>query len=99
MSSYEVEALPSGRAVAFAAATGVKRVAVVLIDFEDSASTRPFTPEQVRGSVFTDPTSTNAFYQEQSSGQVSLEGSSARTVTCSGGIASRPMPSPPPPAT
>src|SRR5262249_12055045 len=74
VSGYEVAAVPSGRAVAFAAVTGVKRVAVVLIDFQDSPSTRPFTPEQARGSVFTDPTSTNAFYQEQSSGQVSLEG-------------------------
>src|SRR5689334_10373835 len=55
--------------------SGTKKVAVILFDFQDSAATRPFTPADVRGWVFTNVDSTRALYLEMSGGLVSLEGS------------------------
>jgi hypothetical protein len=51
---------------------GARKTAVILVKFDDAAP--PWTPDHVRQRIFTDPTSTNAFYQEDSYGDVSLVG-------------------------
>jgi chitodextrinase len=52
---------------------GPRRTAVVLINFADDLR-QPWSVDQVRQRVFTAPDSTNAFFQEESYGQVSLTG-------------------------
>jgi hypothetical protein len=51
---------------------GVRKTAVILVQF--SAGTQPLTPDAVRQRVFTDADSTNAYYREDSYGDVSLVG-------------------------
>jgi hypothetical protein len=51
---------------------GPRKTAVILVQF--SATPPPWTPAFVRQRVFTDPNSTNAYYQEDSYGDVSLVG-------------------------
>ena len=49
------------------------KVAVILINFRNQTS-QPFTAADARTTVFTGPTSVNAYYRENSSGQISLTG-------------------------
>lgn len=56
-----------------AAAAGSRKVAVILFNFQDSP-TQPWTEEQARGYVFTNSNSTNQYFQEESSGTISLAG-------------------------
>jgi hypothetical protein len=48
------------------------KTAVILVKFDSSSP--PWTPDYVRQRVFTDPDSTNAYYQEDSYGDISLVG-------------------------
>jgi hypothetical protein len=59
-------------AVPSAAAT-TQTLAVVLVNFTDDPRT-PFTTDQLRSQVFTDPHSVSAFFAEQSFGRVSFTG-------------------------
>ena len=52
---------------------GQRKTAVILVK-PDAASPEPWTTDYVRRRIFTDSTSTNAFYKEDSYGQVSLVG-------------------------
>jgi Gametolysin peptidase M11 len=54
-------------------APGERRTAVILVK-PDAGAPEPWTADYVRQRIFTDPDSTNAFYQEDSYGQVSLVG-------------------------
>ncbi len=69
-----IRRLPA-RATARMAATptGVKRTAVILLNFSDDRS-QPFTAEQVRAAMFTGARSVNAFYSAESHGRLSLTG-------------------------
>jgi hypothetical protein len=51
---------------------GPRKTAVILVQFD--SNTPPSTPDKVRQRVFTDADSTNAFYQQDSYGDVSLVG-------------------------
>jgi hypothetical protein len=51
---------------------GPRKTAVILVQFDSVAP--PWTPEKVRQRIFTDPTSSNAFYNENSYGDISLVG-------------------------
>jgi hypothetical protein len=51
---------------------GPHKTAVILVKF--SSADAPYTPEDVRARVFTDPDSTNAFYKDDSYGDISLVG-------------------------
>jgi hypothetical protein len=51
---------------------GPRKTAVILVKF--SSADAPDTPEEVRERVFTDPDSANAFYEEDSYGDISLVG-------------------------
>jgi hypothetical protein len=51
---------------------GPRKTAVILVDFP--GDTPPWTPDEVRQWVFTDADSANAFYKEDSYGDVSLVG-------------------------
>jgi hypothetical protein len=53
-------------------ATGPHKTAVILV--KPAGATAPWTPDYVRQRIFADPDSTNAFYQEDSYGRVSLAG-------------------------
>jgi hypothetical protein len=53
--------------------TGTWRVAVLLVNFSNNR-TQTWTPATVGQQLFTDPTSSNTFFQEQSWGQVNLAG-------------------------
>ncbi|MBX4197504.1 hypothetical protein KW801_03035 [Candidatus Saccharibacteria bacterium] len=59
--------------VAAAAVNGSLKVAVVLENYTTDTR-QPYTVDQARQMVFTDPNSTNAFIQENSFGKVSLTG-------------------------
>jgi len=56
-----------------AAATGTKKVAVLLFNFANDTS-QPWTPSFVRGVVFDNADSVNAYYQDASFGQLSMSG-------------------------
>jgi Gametolysin peptidase M11 len=56
-----------------AAATGSKRIAVLLVNFTNDAS-QPWTTSTVRGVVFDNTNSVAAYYQDASYGQLSLTG-------------------------
>src|SRR5436305_1303914 len=62
-----------GGARAATVTAGPRTTAVVLINFADDPR-QPWTVDQVRQRVFTAPDSTNAFFQDESYGQVSLIG-------------------------
>jgi M6 family metalloprotease-like protein len=53
-------------------AAGPRKTAVILVQFDATAP--PWTSDEVRQRVFTDADSTNAYYQEDSYGDVSLVG-------------------------
>ncbi len=55
------------------AAATTQTLAVVLVNFTDDTRT-PFTTDQMRSQVFTDPHSVSAFFAEQSFGRVSFTG-------------------------
>ncbi|MEX1997446.1 MAG: Ig-like domain-containing protein [Candidatus Andersenbacteria bacterium] len=52
----------------------IKKVAVILFNFQDTPTTQPITPDQARQTMFTSTTSARAYYEEISFGQVSLAG-------------------------
>ena len=54
-------------------AIGLKKVAVILINFQND-TTKPWTVDVIRSNVFTGVTSVNNYYQEISSGATWLEG-------------------------
>ncbi|MDP8910556.1 MAG: hypothetical protein M3M94_00625 [Actinomycetota bacterium] len=56
-----------------AALVGPRKLAVVLFNFSNDTS-QPFTAEQARGTVFTNPNSVSAYYSEQSFGKLSFTG-------------------------
>jgi gametolysin peptidase M11 len=56
-----------------AAASGPRKVGVILVNFSDNAS-QPFSVDQVRQVMFTALDSVNAYYREQSFGQISFAG-------------------------
>ena len=56
-----------------AAATGTKKVAVLLFNFANDTS-QPWTQSVVRGVVFDNSDSVNAYYQDSSFGQLSMTG-------------------------
>jgi hypothetical protein len=56
-----------------ASVTTQKKVAVILLNFQNNTA-EPWTPDQVRGTVFTNANSVNAYFQEESSGDFSLTG-------------------------
>ena len=58
---------------AFAHSGTEKKTAVILVNFQN-APEEPYTPEQARAAVFTNPDSVNAFYRENSFGHMSLVG-------------------------
>jgi chitodextrinase len=51
--------------------TQAKKLAVILVNFEDDTA-EPYTPEQVRQEIWTNPNSIRAFFAESSFGQVEL---------------------------
>jgi chitodextrinase len=55
------------------AATGAKRVAVILFTFSDS-TTQPYTPAYAQGVAFTNANSVAAYYDEASWGELTLSG-------------------------
>ena len=57
---------------AAAVAAGPRKTAVILV--KPAGASAPWTPDYVRQRIFTDSDSTNAFYQEDSYGSVSLVG-------------------------
>ena len=61
------------RSAAYSPGLGPRKTAVLLVRSE-SDRPEPWTPAQFRARIFTDPSSANAFYREQSYGQVSLTG-------------------------
>jgi hypothetical protein len=63
---------PSRRFSTFAA-TGARKVAVILFNFPDDRS-QPFSVDQVRQVMFSGPDSVNAYYQEQSYGRLAFTG-------------------------
>jgi hypothetical protein len=68
--------LVGGRSLASASAlsvTGTKRLLVLLVNFTNDRS-RPWTAEHVAGVAFSNSDSVNAYYREQSSGQLSVTG-------------------------
>ncbi|MEX0992792.1 MAG: PKD domain-containing protein [Solirubrobacterales bacterium] len=71
-SDVRVVRAPSAKVVA-AAATGTKKVAVILLNFQNDQR-QPWTHDQVRQAVFTNSDSVNAYFQESSSGSLTLEG-------------------------
>ena len=78
---------PSGTTVAAAgAAESYRKVAVVLVNFADSP-TQPVTPDQVRGTMFSNPQNVDAYYQDASDGKLGVTGdvfgwfTVSRTVT------------------
>src|SRR5437764_1876742 len=68
-----VGTVAGGSARAAAVTPGPRTTAVVLINFTDDTR-QPWSVDQVRQRVFTAPDSTNAFFAEESYGQVSLVG-------------------------
>ena len=56
-----------------AAATGTKRIAVLLVNFTNNTA-QPWTTAAVRGVVFDNPGSVAAYYQDASVGQLTLSG-------------------------
>jgi hypothetical protein len=58
--------------LAASVAPGPRKTAVILVDFNSDAP--PWTPDEVRQRVFTDADSANAYYEEDSYGDVSLVG-------------------------
>ena len=56
-----------------AAATGTKKVAVLLMNFTNDTS-QPWTQSTVRGVVFDNSNSVNAYYQDASFGQLTMAG-------------------------
>ena len=56
-----------------AAATGTKRIAVLLVNFTNDTA-QPWTTAAVRGVVFDNPGSVAAYYQDASVGQLTLSG-------------------------
>ncbi len=52
---------------------GQRKVIVLLVNFQNDTS-QPFTVDQARQAVFTNPNSVNAYYQEESAGTTSLTG-------------------------
>jgi hypothetical protein len=52
---------------------GQRKVIVLLVNFQNDAS-QPFSADQARSVIFTNPDSVSAYYQEQSAGLVSLTG-------------------------
>jgi M6 family metalloprotease-like protein len=64
---------PRGIAHAATVANGARKTAVILINFA-SDTRQPWTSDYVRQRVFTATDSTNAFYVEESGGNVSLTG-------------------------
>jgi hypothetical protein len=62
-----------GSARAATVGAGPRTTAIVLINFANDQR-QPWSVDQVRQRVFTAPDSTNAFFQEESYGQVSLTG-------------------------
>ena len=56
-----------------AALVGPRKLAVLLFNFSNDTS-RPFTVDQARGTVFTNPGSVSAYYGEQSFGKLSFTG-------------------------
>jgi len=62
------------RQAAARAAQGPRSLAVMLVAFEGDTRAPPWTPEQVRSRLFTDTSSTSAFFAEESYGKVSLVG-------------------------
>lgn len=67
-SDVTVLAEPSTSAI-----TGQKKVAVIVFNWQGDQR-KPFTPAQVRETIFTNGDSTNSYYKEQSFGQVGLTG-------------------------
>jgi M6 family metalloprotease-like protein len=63
----------SGPSAPTIAATGTKRVAIVLFNFSNDSS-EPYTPAFAAGVAFTNPNSVAAYYAETSHGQLSLSG-------------------------
>ncbi|MEX1255687.1 MAG: flexitail domain-containing putative surface protein [Dehalococcoidia bacterium] len=53
--------------------TGQRKVIALLVNFQNNTS-QPFTVDQARSVIFTNPDSVNAYYSEQSAGLVSLTG-------------------------
>ncbi|MFL5886819.1 MAG: hypothetical protein ACJ77M_17250, partial [Thermoleophilaceae bacterium] len=68
-----VGSVAGGSARAATVTPGPRTTAVVLINFSDDTR-QPWTVDQARQRVFTAPDSTNAFFQDESYGQVSLVG-------------------------
>lgn len=66
----EVEATADGETSALAAP---RKVAVLLVTFPGDPS-EPWSPEETRSKVFTGASSANAFYKEESYGEISLAG-------------------------
>ncbi len=64
----------TGSVQAATAVSGVKSVAVVLFDFADAPTVQPPSAATVRSVVFDGATSVNAYYQDASYGQLSLQG-------------------------
>ena len=63
----------SGPSTSTSAATGAKRVAIVLLNFSNDSS-QPYTPAFADGVAFTNTTSVAAYYAETSHGQLTLSG-------------------------
>jgi chitodextrinase len=63
----------SADSTAVAAVTGTKTVAVLLLNFSNDTS-QPWTGSTVRGVVFDNSNSVNAYYQDSSDGQLGLAG-------------------------
>jgi hypothetical protein len=63
----------SGSTTTTTTATGVKRLAVVLITFADN-TTQPYTPAYARGIAFSNASSVAAYYGTTSLGQLTLSG-------------------------
>jgi len=56
-----------------AAAPAPQKVAVILLNFTNDRS-QPWTPSEIQDTVFTDPDSVNAYFQEESTDQIELTG-------------------------
>jgi hypothetical protein len=63
----------SGGSSSIVAATGAKRVAIVLLNFSNDTS-EPYTPSYAAGIAFTNANSVAAYYAETSWGQLTLAG-------------------------
>jgi hypothetical protein len=55
-------------------AVGEKKVAALMVNFENNPNTQPTSETEVRNMVFTSQTSVNSYFQEVSYGKLSLKG-------------------------